>query len=74
MLLKLVFAQKRRLIDILKETGIDISLPTAYRYIVLGKIDIKKIDLTYATTYKKESQIKCTTILTIKLIEQIVHI
>ena len=56
--IKTGFAQKRRLIDILKETGIDISLPTAYRYIALGKIDIKKIDLPYATTYKKRKSNK----------------
>lgn len=51
-------AKKKRLTDIILETGIKVSLPTIYRYIALGKIDIKKMDLPYATTYKKRKSNK----------------
>lgn len=45
--------EKKSLYTIIKEIELKVSLSTAYRYIDKGLIDVKKIDLPYAVTYKK---------------------
>ena len=50
---------KKSLYSIIHSSDIDISLPTVYRYIEEKKLDISKMDLPYAVTYKKrKKQIK----------------
>ena len=45
--------EKKSLFTIINELTFKISLPTVYRYIDKGEIEVKKIDLPYAVTYKK---------------------
>ncbi len=50
---------KKSVYAIVKGSNVDISVPTVYRYITTNKVDIKKMDLPYAVTYKKrKKQIK----------------
>lgn len=47
---------KRSLYSIVKESGLDISVPTVYRYINEKKVNVTKMDLPYAVTYKKRKK------------------
>ena len=47
---------KKSIYSIVHSSNIDISIPTVYRYISENKLDIKKIDLPYAVTYKKRKK------------------
>lgn len=40
----------------LKDSGVDVSLPTVYRYIEEKRVPITKMDLPYAVTYKKRKK------------------
>ncbi|HHT66785.1 MAG TPA: helix-turn-helix domain-containing protein [Erysipelotrichaceae bacterium] len=48
---------KRSVYEIVKTSEIDISVPTVYRYISEKKMNITKMDLPYAVTYKKRKKI-----------------
>lgn len=52
-LIKNGLEEKKSLFTIINELTFKISLPTVYRYIDKGEIEVKKIDLPYAVTYKK---------------------
>ena len=48
--------EKKSLYASVKASGIDVSLPTVYRYIEEKKIPVSKMDLPYAVTYKKRKR------------------
>lgn len=48
---------KRSVYEIVKTSKIDVSVPTVYRYISEKKVNITKMDLPYAVTYKKRKRI-----------------
>ena len=51
--------EKKSIYSIVHSSKIDTSVPTVYRYIKEKKVDISKMDLPYAVTYKKrKKQIK----------------
>ena len=47
---------KRPLYSIVKDSGIDVSVPTVYRYIQERKVSVTKMDLPYAVSYKKRKR------------------
>ena len=47
---------KKSVYAIIHSSNIDISVPTVYRYIQEKKVDITKMDLPYAVTYKKRKR------------------
>lgn len=51
---------------IVHSNDLPVSVSTIYRYIDKNKIDVKKIDLPYAATYKKRKKTKDTLILIVK--------
>lgn len=52
---------------IVHSNDLPVSVSTIYRYIDKNKIDVKKIDLPYAATYKKrKKKTKNTLILIVK--------
>lgn len=55
-LLTIGLKNKKSLYTIVKESGLDISVPTVYRYIQEKKVDVSKMDLPYAVTYKKRKK------------------
>lgn len=55
-LLTIGLKNKKSLYTIVKESGLDISVPTVYRYISEKKVDVSKMDLPYAVTYKKRKK------------------
>ncbi len=55
-LLKEGLANKRSVYEIVHSSNIDVSLPTVYRYISEKKMNITKMDLPYAVTYKKRKK------------------
>lgn len=58
-LLKEGLHNKKSVYSIVKDSTLNISVPTVYRYINEKKVDITKMDLPYAVTYKKrKKQIK----------------
>lgn len=52
-ILKEGLKNKKSVYSIVHSSNIDISVPTVYRYISEKKLDITKMDLPYAVTYKK---------------------
>lgn len=52
-ILKEGLKNKKSVYSIVHSSHIDISVPTVYRYINEKKLDITKMDLPYAVTYKK---------------------
>lgn len=47
---------KHSVFDIVTSSKVDISVPTVYRYIAEKKVNITKMDLPYAVTYKKRKK------------------
>lgn len=47
---------KRSVYEIVHSSNIDISVPTVYRYINEKKMNVSKMDLPYAVTYKKRKK------------------
>lgn len=47
---------KKSVYSIIHSSGVDVSLPTVYRYIKDKKVDVSRIDLPYAVTYKKRKK------------------
>ena len=56
-ILKEGLKDKKSIYSIIHSSDIDISVPTVYRYIQEKKVNISKIDLPYAVTYKKRKKI-----------------
>ena len=54
--LKQGLIDKKSIYSIVHDSKIDISVPTVYRYIQEKKVDISKMDLPYAVTYKKRKK------------------
>lgn len=51
--------EKKSVYSIIHSSRIDVSIPTVYRYIKEKKVDVSRMDLPYAVTYKKrKKQIK----------------
>lgn len=51
--------EKKSIYSIVHSSNIDTSVPTVYRYIKEKKVDVSRMDLPYAVTYKKrKKQIK----------------
>ena len=48
--------EKKSIYSIIHSSSINISVPTVYRYIKEKKVDISRIDLPYAVTYKKRKK------------------
>ena len=55
-LLKEGLADKKSIYAIIHSSDIDVSVPTVYRYIQEKKVNISKMDLPYAITYKKRKK------------------
>lgn len=53
---KLHESRKGIIYSIIHSSSLDISIPTVYRYIQEKKVDITKMDLPYAVTYKKRKK------------------
>lgn len=47
---------KKSVYSIIHSSKIDVSLPTVYRYIKEKKVDVSRMDLPYAVTYKKRKK------------------
>ena len=47
---------KKSIYSIVRSSKIDVSLPTVYRYIKERKVDVTRMDLPYAVTYKKRKK------------------
>lgn len=56
-ILKEGLKDKKSLYSIVHSSSLDISLPTVYRYIQEKKVDVTKMDLPYAVTYKKRKKV-----------------
>lgn len=54
--LKEGLSDKKSLYSIIHSIDVDVSLPTVYRYIKERKVDVSKMDLPYAVTYKKRKK------------------
>ena len=48
--------EKKSIYSIVHSSNLDISIPTVYRYIEEKKVNISKMDLPYAVTYKKRKK------------------
>ena len=48
--------EKKSIYSIIHSSKIDVSIPTVYRYIKEKKVDVSRIDLPYAVTYKKRKK------------------
>ena len=48
--------EKKSIYSIIHSSRIDVSIPTVYRYIKEKKVDISRMDLPYAVTYKKRKK------------------
>ena len=48
--------EKKSVYAIVHSSKVDVSIPTVYRYIKEKKVDVSKIDLPYAVTYKKRKK------------------
>lgn len=55
-ILKEGLKDKKSIYAIIHSSSLDISIPTVYRYINEKKVDIAKMDLPYAVTYKKRKK------------------
>lgn len=55
-ILKEGLKDKKSIYSIIHSSDIDISVPTVYRYIQEKKVDVSKMDLPYAVTYKKRKR------------------
>ena len=55
-ILKEGLKDKKSIYSIIHSSSLDISIPTVYRYIQEKKLDITKMDLPYAVTYKKRKK------------------
>ena len=56
--LKVSLSNKKSLYQIAAELPFDVTPQTIYKYIRNGQIPVKRIDLSYAVTYKKRKKIK----------------
>lgn len=49
--------EKKSIYSIVHSSNIDTSIPTVYRYIKEKKVDVSRMDLPYAVTYKKRKKL-----------------